>query len=114
MLRALCDAAAVAPDAPVQARHEGIAYAIFNLDGRFYVTQDNCTHGPGLLSEGLAIGEEVECPFHQGRFHIPTGRATLAPCTEPLRIWTARVVDGKICIDPLELEGALAAPGTAR
>ena len=104
-LAALCDAAEVEPDEPLQVVLDGLDYAVFNLDGRFYVTQDLCTHGPGLLSEGFVIGDEIECPFHQGRFNIPSGRATAAPCTEALRVWTVHVVDGKISIDPLEHRG---------
>jgi nitrite reductase/ring-hydroxylating ferredoxin subunit len=75
-------------------------YAVFNLGGVFFVTQNACTHGPGDLGEGFVEGEEVECDFHQGRFHIPTGRATSAPCTEPLRVWDAVVADGAVWIAP--------------
>jgi len=101
-LVALCAASAVVPDSPVQAIVNGFAYAVFNLDGRYYVTQDLCTHGPGSLAEGFVIDDEIECPFHQGRFHIPTGRASYAPCTEALRTWTAREIDGMLYIDPGE------------
>jgi nitrite reductase/ring-hydroxylating ferredoxin subunit len=95
----LCDAVAVAADVPARVEHNGTAYAVFLLGDRHYVTQDACTHGPGSLAEGFVDGEEVECPFHQGRFHIPTGQPTAPPCTEPLRVWPARVIDGRICID---------------
>jgi nitrite reductase/ring-hydroxylating ferredoxin subunit len=99
-LQALCDGADVLPGAALRAELGGEAYAVFNVDGRFYVTQDHCTHGPGSLSEGFVDGEEIECPFHAGRFHIPTGQPAAPPCTVPLKVWTAEVIDGKICIDP--------------
>jgi nitrite reductase/ring-hydroxylating ferredoxin subunit len=99
---ALCPAADVVPDVPVQAVIDGVAYAVFNLDGQYYATQDLCTHGPGSLAEGFVSGCEVECPFHQGRFDIRTGAATAAPCTEALRTWTVREIDGQLCIDPSE------------
>ena len=98
----LCDADDVTDDTPVQATHDGVVYAVFTKDGAYYVTQDLCTHGPGNLSEGFIEGCEVECPFHQGRFNFITGAPTAAPCTEALRVWTAQVVDGKVCIDPKE------------
>jgi ethylbenzene dioxygenase ferredoxin component len=101
-LIALCDAADVSPDVPLGVVVAGAAYAVYNLDGQFYVTQDQCTHGPGSLAEGFLMGAEIECPFHQGRFDIRTGRATAAPCTQALRIWTVHVVDGQLCIDPAE------------
>jgi nitrite reductase/ring-hydroxylating ferredoxin subunit len=98
----LCEAADVAPGCAVRAEAGGIAYAVYNLGGRFYVSQDECTHGPGNLSEGCMIDDEIECPFHQGRFHIPTGHATCAPATEPLKVWKARVREGRVCIDRSE------------
>jgi len=101
-LQALCAAADLAPGCAMRAELGGKAYAVFNLDGRFYVTQDQCTHGPGALSEGFVEGGEVECPFHAGRFHIPTGQPAAPPCSEPLSCWTAEVVDGMVSIDPTQ------------
>jgi ethylbenzene dioxygenase ferredoxin subunit len=95
----LCNAVAVTAETPVHVEHDGTAYAVFLIGNRPYVAQDACTHGPGSLSEGYVDGDEVECPFHQGRFHIPTGRPTAPPCTIALRVWPARVLDGRICID---------------
>jgi nitrite reductase/ring-hydroxylating ferredoxin subunit len=66
------------------------------------VTQDLCTHGPGSLAEGYVDGNDIECPFHQGKFDIRTGRPSAAPCSEPLRIWTVHIIDGQVCIDPAE------------
>ena len=101
-LVALCDAAEVTADMPLRVVVDDFAYAVFNLDGCFYATQDQCTHGPGSLAEGFLVGAEIECPFHQGRFDVRTGRATAAPCTQALRIWTVHTVDGRLCIDPTE------------
>jgi len=78
---------------------EDVAYAVYYVDGRYYVSADQCTHGPGSLGEGTIIGEDVECPFHQGRFHIPTGRPTFPPCTEPVRVWTVHLDGDEIWID---------------
>jgi nitrite reductase/ring-hydroxylating ferredoxin subunit len=96
----LCDASEVKPDQPARAEVEGMTYAVFLVDGQYYVTQDLCTHGPGSLSEGFVEGCEIECPFHQGKFDIKTGAPTAPPCTDPLQVWKAHVIDGKICIDP--------------
>jgi ethylbenzene dioxygenase ferredoxin component len=98
----LCDAADVTPDMPLRVEVADVAYALFNLDGQFYATQDQCTHGPGSLAEGFLVGAEIECPFHQGRFDVRTGRATAAPCTQALRIWTVHAIEGRLCIDPAE------------
>jgi nitrite reductase/ring-hydroxylating ferredoxin subunit len=102
-LVALCDAADVTHDMPLRVVVADVAYAVFNLDGHFYATQDQCTHGPGSLAEGFLMGAEIECPFHQGRFDVRTGRPTAAPCTQALRTWTVHAIDGRLCIDPTEL-----------
>ena len=64
----LCDTAEVAPGCAKRAEAGGAAYAVYNLNGVFYVSQDECTHGPGYLSEGYILDDEIECPYHQGRF----------------------------------------------
>ena len=104
-LVALCAASAVQPDAPVRVVLGGQAYAVFCVEGQFFVTQDQCTHGPGSLAEGFVMGAEIECPFHQGRFDIRTGEATAAPCTVALRTWTVRAIEGQLHIDPDEHRG---------
>jgi ethylbenzene dioxygenase ferredoxin subunit len=78
------------------------AYAVYHLADGYYVSEDMCSHGPGSLGEGTIIGEEVECPFHQGRFHIRTGKPSLPPCTEPVRVWTVHLDGDQIWIDPDE------------
>jgi nitrite reductase/ring-hydroxylating ferredoxin subunit len=83
----LCAASNVPADTPFRVEQGGQAYAILALNGRYFVTQDECTHGPGSLAEGWVEGEEVECPFHQGEFHIPIGRPTALPSTIPLPVW---------------------------
>lgn len=103
----LCDASQVADDMPLRCEFNGVAYAVFKLGDRYYVISDTCTHGPGSLSEGYVDGCEVECPFHQGRFDIVTGAVTAAPCTVPVRTWTAHLVNGRIEIDPDEVRSAL-------
>ncbi|TBR15147.1 MAG: non-heme iron oxygenase ferredoxin subunit [Rugosibacter sp.] len=73
--------------------------AVFNVAGAFYVTDDTCTHGPASLSEGCIDGDVVECPFHYGTFHIPTGHPVTLPCTVPLRTYDVEVVDGELFIN---------------
>jgi nitrite reductase/ring-hydroxylating ferredoxin subunit len=105
VLVALCAAADVGPDTPLRVVLGNEAYAVFKLDGQFYATQDQCTHGPGSLADGFVMGTEIECPFHQGRFDIRTGQATGAPCIQALRTWTVHAIDGQLFIDPTELRG---------
>ena len=80
----------------------GLALAVFNVDGEFYVTDDACTHGPGLLSEGFIEGEVVECNFHNGQFNIKTGEVVAPPCMIPIKTYKAVVENGRVLIEAEE------------
>src|SRR5438132_11335165 len=47
---------------------------LYNLAGKIFATHDTCTHGQASLADGFIEGEEIECPLHQGKFHIATGK----------------------------------------
>jgi nitrite reductase/ring-hydroxylating ferredoxin subunit len=96
----LCLESQVSADCPVRAYATGASYAVFKVGDSIYVTQDMCTHGPGSLSEGFVDGDEVECPFHQGRFNIRTGAPTAPPCTLSLKTWQPRIMNGGVWITP--------------
>src|SRR4029079_8370236 len=95
----LCSVADVASGTALKVETDGLAVAVFNLDGTFYVTDDACTHGPGSLSEGEIFDDIIECNFHQGQFCIRTGEPVLAPCTEPVKTYLASVRDGRVVIE---------------
>lgn len=65
--------------------------AVYKVDGRFYVTEDMCTHGMVALSGGDLDGTTIYCPLHGGAFDICTGKALEKPCTTPLK--TYRVIE---------------------
>lgn len=96
----LCPASDVQPGSAIKIEKDGMTLAVFNIDDQYYVTDDQCTHGPGSLSEGYIEGDVVECDFHNGAFNIRTGEVVAPPCMIPLRTYAAHSVDGKIYIDP--------------
>ena len=98
----LCPVDEVSDDAPLRVEAAGAVYAVAKSGSEIFVLADQCTHGPGNLSEGVVLGSEIECPFHQGRFDLRTGQSTYPPCTEAVRTWTATVKAGEIFIDPDE------------
>lgn len=77
---------------------EGRDIALYNLKGRFYATDNVCTHEGACLSEGFVFDEVIECPVHQGRFHIPTGRPKGAPVHIPLRTYPVKLVEGALYV----------------
>ena len=95
----LCDAGEVALGAALKVDAAGRSFAVFHVDGEFFVTDDNCTHGPGSLSEGYIEGDIVECNFHNGQFNIRTGEVVSPPCMVPVKTYRAIVEDGKVFIE---------------
>jgi len=95
----LCATSDVAPGAALKVEVEDLALAVFNLDGKFFVTDDLCTHGPGSLSEGYIDGDIVECNFHNGQFNIRTGEVVAPPCMVPIKTYPVTVLDGRVTIE---------------
>jgi nitrite reductase/ring-hydroxylating ferredoxin subunit len=95
----LCGIDEVAPGAVIRVEAGGLALAVYNADGEFFVTDDACTHGPGQLSEGFLDGYTIECNFHQGLFDIRTGAVVQPPCIVPVKTYKASVEGGRIYID---------------
>jgi nitrite reductase/ring-hydroxylating ferredoxin subunit len=61
--------------------------AVFNIGGRYYVTDDECTHASASLADGMLDGEVIECAVHMGAFHVPTGEVKAPPCAMALRTY---------------------------
>ena len=98
----VCRADEVGPGEAIKVETAGLTLAVYNVDGTFYVTDDQCTHGPGSLSEGFLEGEVIECNFHQGCFNVRTGEVVTPPCVVPIRTYPVSVDDGTVYIQPSE------------
>ena len=80
--------------------HGGRVYAIYKSpEGAFYATDGICTHEHALLSDGLVIGDIIECPKHNGRFNYKTGVANGAPVCVHLATHKVRVEDDAVFIE---------------
>jgi len=96
---------------PGGARHvpRGLAWqelpgvAVFRTeDDRVYALLDSCPHMGEPLSEGVVLGEHVQCPQHGWHIALETGCA-VAPDKGCTRRYTVKVDEGKIYLDLLEL-----------
>ncbi|WP_420637654.1 fatty acid desaturase [Candidatus Poriferisocius sp.] len=72
-------------------------YALFRLDdGTLVCSQGRCTHGQAHLAEGAVMGDEVECPKHNGRFDLRSGQAVRRPATVPLALYPVEIRNGRV------------------
>jgi nitrite reductase/ring-hydroxylating ferredoxin subunit len=88
----------VPPGSCVKGMLEGREVAIFNVDGQFYATQNDCTHLGGPLCEGSLAGEVVTCPWHGSQFNVRTGEVVMDPAEEPIETFPVEVRDGLLAL----------------
>jgi nitrite reductase/ring-hydroxylating ferredoxin subunit len=79
--------------------------AVFNIGGKFYVTDDECTHASASLADGMLEGTTIECAVHLGAFDVPTGKVTAPPCAVALRTYKVVLQDDGVYAD-LDLDAA--------
>lgn len=77
----------------------GRPIAVFRSEGTLYAVDDTCTHGQASLADGWLEGGEIECPVHQGRFCLKTGRPLCFPVTEPIRTYGVTERDGLVYVE---------------
>ena len=65
--------------------------AVYRIGDGVFATDNLCTHGNARLCEGFLLDDEIECPLHQGRFDIRTGKALCSPLTRDLRAYPVKV-----------------------
>lgn len=73
--------------------------AVFNVGGKFYATDDTCTHEKSSLADGYIDCEIVECAFHFAKFDIRNGAVLSPPASRPLRTYPTKVEDGYVWVD---------------
>ncbi|HPY41712.1 MAG TPA: non-heme iron oxygenase ferredoxin subunit [Thiolinea sp.] len=76
----------------------GKEVAVYEVEGKIYATDNICTHGHARLSDGFLEGEEIECPLHQGRFNVCTGKALCAPLNQDIKIYPVKLEGDRVFI----------------
>jgi nitrite reductase/ring-hydroxylating ferredoxin subunit len=77
---------------------EGRELAVFNVDGRYFVTDNECPHQGAPLGDGWLDGKIISCPLHAWQFDVETGQMPDEPriC---IRTYRSRVIDGELDVD---------------
>lgn len=95
----LCAVDDVPEGGALKVETDDLILAVFKTNEEIYVIDDQCTHGPGSLSEGFLHGYEIECDFHQGCYDIRTGEVTAPPCMVPVNSYRVVVENGRVSIE---------------
>jgi NAD(P)H-dependent nitrite reductase small subunit len=72
--------------------------ALYRLGSEVYAIDDVCTHEFAQLSQGFVEDGAIECPLHQARFDIRTGRCLAPPATEDLRSYPVKVAGNDVYV----------------
>ena len=78
---------------------QGKEIALYEVQGELYATDNLCTHGAARLSDGFLEGKEIECPLHQGKFDVCTGKALCAPLTDNIRVYPVRIENKRVFLN---------------
>ena len=73
--------------------------AIYGVDGEVFATDNICTHGHARLCDGFLDGHEIECPLHQGKFDVRSGKAMCEPLTADVRTYPVKIEDGYVFVE---------------
>jgi nitrite reductase/ring-hydroxylating ferredoxin subunit len=90
---------AIVEDNVIGAEVGGRNIALYRIGDKIYATDNICTHAYALLSDGYVEDGCIECPLHQGRFDIATGKGQGAPITADLEIFSVKEEDGWALVD---------------
>jgi 3-phenylpropionate/trans-cinnamate dioxygenase ferredoxin component len=85
------------PEDLIRFDHGSRTFAIYRDEGgAVFATDGLCTHEQVHLCQGLVMGDEIECPKHNGRFNYKTGEARRLPCVTALKTHPVRVVGDRV------------------
>lgn len=87
-----CDVDDIDPEDVLRFDHAGKTYAVYrDPKGAFFATEGLCSHEHVHLCDGLVMGDQIECPKHNGRFNYKTGAALRAPVCVALKTYPTRI-----------------------
>jgi nitrite reductase/ring-hydroxylating ferredoxin subunit len=95
----VCSQAEIAPESVKAFEVGDKRLAVYNLEGQFYVTDDECTHASASLADGFLEDGVIECSLHAGAFDVRTGEVKAPPCSFPLRTYKVVLQGDDVCVD---------------
>lgn len=83
------------PDgAPVKAKLGQQALVLVRQGDTIHALHDQCAHAGGPLSGGRVVDGCIECPWHQSRFELATGRRRRGPTVYDQPAYEVRPAEG--------------------
>lgn len=107
----VCAAGDLGPSDVLRFDHGKRTYALVRDGaGKLFATDGICTHGNTHLAGGLVKDGIIECPKHNGRFHLADGSPARPPICRGLATYPIEERDGRIRLNVTRPGGAGARP----
>jgi 3-phenylpropionate/trans-cinnamate dioxygenase ferredoxin component len=95
-----CGVDDIDPEDVLRFDHSGATYAVYrDPKGAFFATAGLCSHEKVHLCDGLVLGDQIECPKHNGRFNYKTGEAQRALVCINLKTFATRIAGSDVEIE---------------
>lgn len=102
----VCDASLLGSEDVIRFDHGRKTFALVrDAEGALFATDGICTHGNTHLADGLVKGKIIECPKHNGRFHLADGSPARAPICRGLATYPLREKLGKLYLNVTQAGG---------
>lgn len=72
---------------------------VYKYKGKYFASDNICTHAYCELSKGILFDNTIECPCHGSKFDIRTGKVLSLPAVKPVRVYKTRISGNYIEID---------------
>jgi len=95
----VADVGEIAPGTSKIVDVDGLAVALFNVEGEFFAIDNTCPHVGGALGDGPLEDDTVMCPWHGWKYNVKTGQACGAPKDDPVACFKVTVSGSDIMVD---------------
>ena len=85
----------------------GVVLAVWRTRDRWFAFDDACPHMGASLADGLVVGDTIQCPWHEWRYHMETGICPVRPWAK-VRVHDLRVESDRVLVrrpEPLKKSG---------
>ncbi|HYZ35069.1 MAG TPA: non-heme iron oxygenase ferredoxin subunit [Crenalkalicoccus sp.] len=86
------------PEMPLGVRVGETQICLVRLEDGIHAINDVCTHEFALLSDGYCEDGHIECPLHQARFDLRTGKVVTEPATVDVATYPVKVEGGAVYV----------------
>lgn len=94
----VADAATLLRRGMLEVEASGRALLLLTVADAIHAVDAVCPHHQAWLSMGRVDGDCIDCPRHQGRFEIATGRQVRGPACPPLGVYPVRLEGGRVLV----------------